>query len=192
MSAGPIRCFIGLPLPEEPRVALVAAQKRLKALGLRSGLAWANPATAHVTLRFLGEIPPERAQAVAEALTAVACAPFDLVFGGGGFFPAAGSPKAIWAGLAQGGKEITELARRVDLALSHIGFPAEPRRFSPHLTIARVKRSERDDWRAVLKELSDLSWPLVRVDRMVFWRSVLGPGGAAHHPLAELKCETGG
>lgn len=183
--AGPIRCFVGLPLPQAYKDALAGLLPRLRSrISVR--VSWTTPDTWHLTLRFLGETLPERVEAATAALAGVRFAAFDLEAGGGGFFPDARRPRVVWAGLSRGGPECAALARAVDQALAPLDFEPERRPFSPHLTLGRVKEGGRpEDWTRLLGELAKLAWPVARMERLVFWQSVLGPRGAAHTPLAE-------
>ena len=103
---------------------------------------WVEPKNLHVTLKFLGDVPlntlPQLIRAVTKCTHQIGS--FDLTFQGFGVFPSRESPKTIWIGCREGSGELKQLAESVNKCLLPLGFPKEARRFSPHLTIGRVKR----------------------------------------------------
>lgn len=112
--------------------------------GLRNaavpGLRPVAPEGAHVTLKFLGNVARSRLCPLNEALTAAGgdVTPFSLELRGVGAFPNALAPRVLWVGLGGDTEALSGLARRVDAAYATLGFTPERRRFSPHLTIARI------------------------------------------------------
>ena len=103
---------------------------------------WVETKNLHVTLKFLGDVPlndlPQLIRAVTQSTRQIDS--FDLTFQGFGVFPSWESPKTIWVGCREGSDELKQLAESVNEGLFPLGFPKEARRFSPHLTIGRVKR----------------------------------------------------
>jgi 2'-5' RNA ligase len=90
----------------------------------------------HITLKFIGEQPPEMVSTLQNKLTGVRASPFPLTFAGFGFFPTPKSPRVFWIGI-QAGPELQGLAAAIDDATAQLGIPKENRAFSPHLTLAR-------------------------------------------------------
>ncbi len=157
-DAGPaVRCFVGLPLPREWQDRLAVLRVHLHApdrtpsddrqpalADLLCRLRWTHPGNWHLTLRFLGNVPTLRIPELTTVLAQVAFAPFTLAVGRAGAFPARGTPRVVWLGLARGGKECASLARAVNAALAPLGFAPEERPFAPHLTLARVHEARSD------------------------------------------------
>ncbi|MCI4326531.1 MAG: RNA 2',3'-cyclic phosphodiesterase [Thermoplasmata archaeon] len=108
-----------------------------------------STASAHLTLKFLGEISVPLAESLGAAVrSAVASlAPFSLELRGVGAFPDASHPRVVWAGVGEGAERVTDLAHRVDEAGTTVGVRPEPRPFTPHVTLLRV-RGPRDTARA--------------------------------------------
>lgn len=125
------RLFVALPMPETVEDALIDL------IGGIPGARWLRPGEFHVTLRFLGELGPERAVDVAEALDQVEFEPFDLSLRGVGHFPPRGAAKALWAGVTAS-EPLLQLYRRIDRTMARIGLPADERKFHPHVTVARM------------------------------------------------------
>lgn len=186
-SAGHLRAFVALPLPQTLKEALAGLLPAL-VRDAPARLAATRPETWHLTLKFLGDVPrhgPMGVSALAAALTAVEWEAFDLIPGGGGFFPGPARPRVIYVGLAAGALACRALAGRVEAALEKLGVPREARAFTPHLTVARVKDAPAGgDWKAVAGLLSRAQWPVCRVDRFGLYASELGPGGARHTEMA--------
>jgi RNA 2',3'-cyclic 3'-phosphodiesterase len=189
----PLRCFIGLPLPESWQTGLSRVTARLSG-ALSSRISWTRPGNWHLTLKFLGDVGEERLPDLARALRAVAFAPFVLAVGRAGFFPAPGrgSPRVLWTGLKLGGPECARLAATVEQALAPLGFAPEARPFAAHLTLGRVKAAvPGDDWALVERAVDGEAWPEAEMSRFVLWRSVPGAGGPHYSSLAEFPARTG-
>lgn len=144
------RTFIALELPDSVRNTL---RRRIERLArMIPEIHWVDPAGLHVTLAFLGELDDAHLAAATQAAATVASiyAPFSLRLAGIGTFGSARSPRVIWVGLAGEKKQLlaVQAALADDLALR--GFPREERPFSPHLTLARIKRPLTDDALATL------------------------------------------
>lgn len=200
----PLRCFIGLPLPRHCQQTLERLTGELSSR-LASRITWTRPENAHLTLKFLGNVPDEDIPQLAAALRGVHFAPFALRLGGAGCFPAwknsprrdsggdtgrgpdkgrGGAPQVLWAGMEQGAEHCADLARAVEGACAQLGFAAQAGAFTPHLTLGRVRvPAQGEDWRAALELAAGVDWGEVRVERFVLWRSVLGPGGPKYAAL---------
>ena len=147
-------------------------------------------AAPHLTLRFLGEVAPERNPGIAASLAEVARSspPFVLRLEGVGAFPGPSRPRVVWVGVTRGRAELQELARRVRVALEP-EFGPEREEFVPHLTLFRV-RSPRDHEAAgeLLSGIRPAPPPReVAVGELLLKESVLGPRGADHRTLASFR-----
>ncbi len=127
------RLFVAIALPSDIKGSLAP---------LASGLGdvrWTTPAQQHVTLRFIGETDDGRTDEVADLLSAVSGFPFELRLKGIGHFPPRGEPRVIWAGVEKSAG-LKDLKLRVDRVLRSAGFESDPRKFVPHVTLARLRR----------------------------------------------------
>ncbi|HEX2173307.1 MAG TPA: RNA 2',3'-cyclic phosphodiesterase, partial [Dehalococcoidia bacterium] len=132
---------------------------------------------------FLGDTPPERADAIAQRLSAQVpnLLPVDLALTGLGVFPGWAAPRVLWVGL---GGDLAELGL---LEPAGLGFPAERRAFRPHLTIGRVRDTATPEARRRIGEgirrasAAPRSFPAGTVHLM---RSQLSPAGASYQPIA--------
>ena len=132
-----MRAFIAIDLPGEIHAALSRQQAEFRAVS--PDARWTRPEGIHLTLKFLGEIPDDKARAVTEAL--LGCAPFQrfsVEVRDFGFFPDARRPKVFWAGV-NAPPDLPQLAEQVECTMEKLGFAREQRAYSPHLTLARFK-----------------------------------------------------
>ena len=159
--------------------------------GLGHGIPGARPTPEeqmHLTLHFLGEVEGTLFKDIREALFEVKHGPFSLQISGVGHFPPRGKPKVIWAGL-QPSDELIRLHKRVASELRACGVVPEKRKYSPHISLARLRNSPLHRVTAFLAGNSFLSSPPFMVDSFHLFSSQLGPKGALHtleetYPLA--------
>jgi len=183
-----MRLFIAIELPEDVRAAIAREQTRLRALCAgNSGIRWTAPDSLHLTLKFIGETPPERMPALAGALQALEpFAPFEVAVRGFGFFPDARHPHVFWAGF-EVPPGLGHLACTIDAALASAGTPRETRAFTPHLTLARFRAPRADP--ALLRAIensANASLGSFRVEEYFLFESHLLPGGAQHRKVARF------
>jgi len=137
-----LRTFIAVSLSSS---VLAGIGKLMRTLRPHFGdeVRWVESKNLHITLKFLGDVPLNDFPQLIRAVThgAEQTDSFDLTFQGFGVFPSRESPKTLWIGCREGSEELGKLAETMNEVLLPLGFPSEARRFSPHLTIGRVKKS---------------------------------------------------
>ena len=182
-----MRCFVAIPLPDDLRAALEAAQLRLRAAAPSADVRWVSASGMHLTLAFLGQVTDERAVAVAVALGTVAARtpPFALECAGLGVFPGPSRPRVIWAGITAGLGDLGALAAGVERALEPLGFAPEKRPFRGHVTLGRA-RSPRGV-APIARSLEATRFGTWQVAEVVLYQSHLSPKGARYEPLASLR-----
>lgn len=126
-----MRLFVGLdlPWPLRQRLAVLA--------GGIPGARWVPPENYHMTLRFLGELPPHRAEEIDLALATLRGRGFSLTLAGIGSFAKAGRDTQLWVGVARS-PQLEHLQTKIETALQRAGMEPERRRFTPHVTLARL------------------------------------------------------
>jgi 2'-5' RNA ligase len=149
-----LRAFIAIELPVEVKHALTQLQDRLK-LGSRAPVRWTSPGGTHLTLKFLGDINAAITGGITAAMqkAAVGIHPFRLNISGLGVFPDSTRPRVVWVGLSGDLDRLVLLQKNIESALSPLGFAAEARAFTPHLTLGRVRDNARPDERQSLGQL---------------------------------------
>lgn len=127
------RLFVALDLPEEVQLSLAPLARGL------GDIRWLTSDQQHLTLRFIGEVDNGLMEDVVDALAMVPGAPFELRLKGIGHFPPRGELRVIWVGVEKS-LELGRLKGRIDRALDHLGLARENRKFTPHVTLARLRR----------------------------------------------------
>ena len=177
-----MRLFVALGLPQETCARLC----RL-ATGL-AGARWLPPDNFHLTLRFLGEMPGHRAEELDLALAALRGKRFTLQLAGVGMFEKAGRPQALWAGVERS-QPLDHLQNKIETAVQRIGFEPERRRFTPHVTLARLDNAPPGKLVEWVQAHNLLRADPVLVDHFTLFSSQLGKDGAVYtaevdYPLA--------
>jgi RNA 2',3'-cyclic 3'-phosphodiesterase len=135
-----VRLFVALDLTEEIRDALQEPVAKLKPL-IKTAQ-WARLEGMHVTLKFIGHVEATKLDAIRAALATVRSdAPVEMQVRGVGFFPDDRRPRVLWCGI-DASPNLAPLAAETERALEPLGIPREERKFTPHLTLARLKDSQ--------------------------------------------------
>jgi 2'-5' RNA ligase len=177
------RCFLAL-WPDEDAQRTIDA--RVGALVPRG---WRRPAARdlHLTLFFLGQIESDVARVLDGELAAVAArhGPLDLRLRGTGAFPSRGRERVLWLGVHEVGHAcLAALQADVQRACTALGFAADERDWSPHLTLARAPRERRSG--RVLDEFYEaedfeISWQPAELTRVL---SHAGSGADSRYEVA--------
>lgn len=189
-----IRAFVAVELPPVVTQELENVQRRL---GKGVVARWVAPSSIHLTLKFLGEVNASRTAQIGGALEAAcrSARPLDLCLQGAGCFPGPERPRVIWVGVGGAVADLGRLQRSLDDALAGLGFPAEARRFTPHLTLARIRDgADPGELRDLTLKLGALAVTPVRfrAEELALIRSELGPAGAAYTLLSAVRLRGGG
>jgi len=166
---------------------VAAAQAPLEGL---DGLSLTDPAQAHVTLKFLGDVEPDRITALRSALEAAVAESgvtvFEAEFGGLGVFPSLEYITVVWLGVGRGGDALTTLHRAIESRTTAMGFEAEDHAFTPHVTIARMNHAaQKDRVRQHVTE-GDPQVGALTVDAVRLTRSTLEPDGPSYETVAAV------
>src|SRR6201993_2449527 len=127
-----LRLFVGIGFPPELKLRL-----SLLCSGV-PGAKWVDPGNFHLTLRFIGEIDEGLAADVDDALSRLRARRFTLQIAGTGVF--GDKPRSLWAGVERS-PELVGLRDKIEQALIRVGLSPEPRKFSPHVTLARLRNA---------------------------------------------------
>ncbi len=149
-----MRAFIAIELDTLAREALGRTLRALQGAGAPVRLKWVAPEHQHLTLHFFGDLAPARVDEVERALEQAASgvAPFDLALAEVGCFPNAQRPNVLWIGVREPSGALARLHGAVNGELARLGFEADARAFTPHLTLARVPREVNPRERRALGE----------------------------------------
>lgn len=129
-----LRLFVGIAFPPELKLRL-----SLLCSGVQ-GARWVDPGNLHLTLRFIGEIGEDLAGDVDDALRRVRARRFALQLARTGVFGNGDRARNLWVGVERSA-ELVGLHDKIEQALIRTGLPPEPRKFAPHVTLARLRNT---------------------------------------------------
>ncbi len=197
MNEEQIRSFIAIELPEEVKLGLHRLQCELRS-PQHTFVKWVAPEGIHLTLKFLGNITPQKIAGITEVMKQASdgISPFQLQVTEIGAFPNLRQPRVLWIGIKGDVDKLATLQKRIDLGLASLGFAKETRAFTPHLTLARLRegvppRDCRGFGELVSKTPIEVNYKFT-VTSLSLMKSQLQPGGAVYSRLAEVKlpCKT--
>jgi RNA 2',3'-cyclic 3'-phosphodiesterase len=175
------RIFTGLEVP--PSVAQSLSMLR----GGLPGARWIDPENYHLTLRFIGDVDDQIEREVASLLARVRRKPFELRFDALSSFGGR-RPRAVIAMLAQTA-ELMELQAEHERLMQRIGLEPEGRKYTPHVTLARLRDSSSHQVADYLASRALIEPLPFSVSRFVLFSSRASVGGGpyvveAAYPLA--------
>jgi 2'-5' RNA ligase len=187
-----MRLFIALNLPKKERERIHRAARPLREEAMP--VQWIEPKNFHVTLKFLGQVRPDRLGGIQGAIARVAdsTAPFMTTVGGFGAFPTIRRPRVIWVGVSAN-PELRCLKQDLEWALGDHGFEPETRAFHPHLTLGRA---DSENGAGAFRGLDELVAELrfrgvVHVRTIDLMRSHLSKEGARYSIVSSAKLAAG-
>jgi RNA 2',3'-cyclic 3'-phosphodiesterase len=132
------RLFTGLEIPESIGLQLSFCRGGLP------GARWIDPANYHITLRFIGDVDHATARDVFSLLgEGRSRGSLDITLDGLASF-GGDRPRAVFA-RAVPTDDLAGLQAEQERMLRRIGLPAERRKFTPHVTLARLRDSSPAD-----------------------------------------------
>ena len=184
--ADSIRSFIAFDVDSDEVLRLVSeVQRKLAETG--GDLKLVNPSNIHLTIRFLGDIPPSEVDRIFNEMEEVDFSPFNVEIGGVGVFPNLNRLRVIWAGLRKGADELQSIFRQLEPRLRGLGFKPE-RRFSSHITLARVRSPRnRTQLTNCITSLKDYQFGVLRLNCLKLKKSHLTPRGPIYSTLREVS-----
>ena len=178
-----VRTFIAIDLTPEVRERMRGPQGTLA--GCKARLTVVKPASIHITLKFLGEIDEKTLGRVREALSAIRFEPFEISLCGVKGNPPS-SPRVIWSEVRDAGG-CGRLFALVEEALSPLGIQKEKRAYTPHATLARVKRFD-PTLLPALRDLASEEFGSCPVRCIKLKKSTLAPAGPVYEDILEVPC----
>ena len=170
------RLFTAVELPEDTRASLAALQ------GDFPSMRWVHPSRMHLTLRFIGEVDAACAEAVRQSLASVQAVPFVLRLKRLGSFYR--RPSGTLRAGFEANSRLLDLHDAVGAALEQACGLAPERRYTPHVTLGRIRETESKDLKAFAQARTGLVRASFAVASFVLVKSVLGPQGPSYTVLA--------
>ena len=182
-----MRVFFCLPIPASVRAGIESVSKRLRDV-VGEPASWVRPENYHITVRFLGDIDPMLTLELESLVRDIvgSFSPFDVAIDRIGAFPSMDRARVLWVG-GPDCEPFSSLTAALNGRLEALGFPADRKAATVHVTIARVKGSAAPQLPGEIAGLNPLPGWSVRIDRVVLMESRLLPGGAAYTPLFTVQ-----
>ncbi len=173
-----LRLFAGLPIPDGHRQKLASIQNGVK------DARWIATENLHITLRFIGEVDEDVAAQLAEALSEIKAEPFEVTLKGVGTFGS--PPHSLWVGAEDTPTgALSHVHANVESALVRAGLDPEGRKFTPHVTLTRFRRSVNPGRLAQhLATHAGFVLPPFTVQGLTLFQSQLGHKGAQYTPFS--------
>ena len=174
------RLFTGLAVPHAVADALKAYQGGLP------GARWIEPGDFHVTLRFLGDIEATVADEVVEALSEMQARPaLSVTLDGLGIF-GGDRPRALYASVVAD-PALKDLQAEQERLVRRAGVEPERRKFTPHVTLARLRRDATPEATAMYLSQAPVFAPLTfAADRVTLFSAKESTGGGPYVAEAEF------
>ena len=181
-----MRLFAAVPLtpPAREEVAGLLTRLRERDLPVR----WVADEGLHLTLKFYGEVAPERLEVIGEAVRQAGegAEPLPLRLADLGAFPGGGRARVLWVGI-EGPPALELLQDRLERRSDAIGFPPEGQPFRPHVTLGRVREGERCPLAEVEQAAAEYERvPFLATD-LVLYESVPSRGRPRYEPRVTVE-----
>ncbi len=173
-----MRCFLAFEIPADVKECLAGVSRAMAKT--MPGVRWVKPEGQHITIHFFGEISEEKAEEIQDVLKG--CGPYEKVMASlkaVDAFPGKKRPRVIVATLDEGVDIIRSIYHDIVDRLTALGYEEEKRGYTPHITFGRMKIPAP----ILERDIVRLECPRFAIDRIVFFKSILGREGATYEPL---------
>ncbi len=180
-----MRLFAAVPVSEPAQEQILTLLGTLRGAGWP--VRWVHDEGLHLTLKFFGEVAPERLDVIAEALRFAAhgADPWALALGELGAFPSRNRPRVLWVGVqAPAGLEL--LQDRIERGCEAIGFPPEGAPFQPHITLGRLREGQRLPPGGLDEHADGFQKVSFVAQQLVLYESLLTTGGPRYESRLTL------
>jgi RNA 2',3'-cyclic 3'-phosphodiesterase len=166
------RLFAALEVPRDAALSLSLLRGGL------FGARWIDTENYHITLRFMGDVDRHMADDIALALDRVQRQAFFVNLSGVGAFGSK-KPHSVYAAVAPAA-ELTLLQSELERICQRLGLEADPRKFTPHVTLARLKSASPEQVAHYLTGRGDFSALPFKAGRFVLMSSKDSVGGGPY------------
>jgi 2'-5' RNA ligase len=172
-----LRLFVGIGFPPDLKLRLSLLETPIP------GARWVDAGNLHLTLRFIGEVGEGTAADIDDALARLKAKPFSLQLAGIGVF-GGDKPRTLWVGVERQ-PELAALHDKIEHALVRAGLPPEPRKFAPHVTLARLNNPALDRLGLFLQREARFRAPPLAVDAFSLIASFQTKSGSVYEDQAD-------
>jgi RNA 2',3'-cyclic 3'-phosphodiesterase len=188
------RVFCAIDLPHDIREMVMSHSMRLRKAVPEAQASWSRPDNIHLTLKFLGEVPKSRVEALSRAAANASTGheSFPIRVQGTGAFPTHREPLVLWIGIEDLKGKLGELYGRLEDECVKAGFKKEVRPFHPHLTVARLRKPQRARTLAAAHKAMGFEPAEIAVSELLVITSELSSEGSRYtvisrHPLERFQ-----
>jgi 2'-5' RNA ligase len=173
-----LRLFVALSLPDG-----IIARLNLMCSGI-PGARWVEPENMHITLRFIGEVDEPTAEEINYNLSHIEAPAFDLELQGLDTFGQGYKAHTLWVGVPST-PALVHLQKKVDSAIVRAGVPHEERKFTPHVTLARMTKPDINRLQSFIEGNNLFKAGPFTVDQFTLFESQTGKGGPIYTALED-------
>jgi 2'-5' RNA ligase len=167
-----MRLFVALAIPDPVADRLALLQ------GGVPGARWQSREQMHLTVRFIGEVDGARMRDIDDALLSIQAPRFSLELKGVGEFGGR-NPHALIARAAPS-EPLLHLNRKTETALQRVGLEAETHKYTPHVTLARLRGTSRGRVIDYLTDRALFSSGPFEVNAFILYSSLLTSDGSKY------------
>jgi 2'-5' RNA ligase len=167
-----MRLFVALAMADDVAASLAFIQAGVP------GARWQTREQLHLTMRFIGEVDGRDANAIDDALRTIEAPPVRLELKGAGAFGGR-NPHALWAGV-RASEPLQHLQRKIESALQRVGIAADPRKFTPHVTLARLRGAPYGRVMDYLMDHALYTSPAFDIGAFILYSSLLTSDGSVY------------
>lgn len=174
-----MRAFLGVPVKSDLRDKIMLAQRRF----LQFDIKFVEPENFHFNLKFFDNLSEDKIGDV-KAAVIEACrnfSPFEIKIAGVGAFPSKERARVVWLGVGEGRDMLVSLGISVQKEIQNAGL-GQAEDFVPHLTLGRVRSADASIARRI-EEMKDFEAGTMSVNRIVLFKSTLGPSGPVYEEV---------
>jgi 2'-5' RNA ligase len=184
------RTFVAVDLGKAIRDRAVALQETLARAG--TDVKWVEPENLHVTLLFLGEVDEREVHKVCGIVADCAgqFPAFPMAVVTAGCFGDPRRPRTLWVGVGDGTDQLCAIHDALETPLLDLGYRREERRYTPHITLGRVKSNRpNDQLAAALAKHAGWKGGETVVRELLVMGSKLTPQGPVYTILSRAKLQ---
>jgi len=177
------RTFIGIDIP-----AAVKLKELLELLRVdlrEEKIRWVNPEILHITLSFIGNTSEQQIKYISEKLEEISSgySSMELHFKELGVFPNLRKPRVFWIGMERN-EQLENLQGEIEVMLRDYGINRDDKKFSPHLTIARIKWiDDIDKLKYRLKKYQGKTIQKTKIGEVIYYESKLTANGPIYNSI---------
>lgn len=182
-----MRAFLAVELSKPIRRKLALFQRQLRALPI--SVTWVAERNLHITVKFLGEVTAHRLSELKSRLEPdyAEREPFTVHIGGFGAYPNLRKPHILWAGANGSEDAFQAVFEQAERAAGVLGVAQEPRAFSPHITLGRIRNGgEVRGAEGLLAPYAEFDAGDMTVSSVSLFSSQLTPKGSIYNRLSRF------